>query len=87
MRRLQVVDDLLQHALLRGRGMKRKNLLHLLANAIGGLESNAPSSCDLLPPEREDQLQQKELFEDEPAMVAATARWFSSSMLSSAAGK
>src|SRR5467141_1165220 len=72
-RGLQVVHDFLQNTLLRCSGMKRKNRLHLLPDPVRRFESHTFQRTTLNPAEGEDQLEQEELFEDEPPMIRRLA--------------
>src|SRR5262249_34000589 len=67
-RRLQVIDDFLQDALLRGRWMKRQNLLETLSRAIRGFEPNTSQRAALRATQRVDEFQQEELFKNQTAM-------------------
>src|SRR5262245_10155110 len=61
MRRLQVLDDFFEHALLRRCWMKWKNALHPVANAIVRFEPRAGQHTRMTSTKREYQFQEEEL--------------------------
>ena len=67
--RFHIVHDFFQDALLRRCRMKWQNRFHLLANSIRRFEAHSLERCALEPPQRKDQFQKEELFENQPAMI------------------
>ena len=72
-RRLQIVHDFLQDALLRDCRMNRQNCLHLLPNPAGSFKPHALQRATLDAAQRIDQLEKKEFFEDEAPVVRRPA--------------
>src|SRR5207253_1117230 len=66
---LAVIHDFFQDAFLCRRRMERKNRLHLLPDALGGLEPHAGESAALRATERENELEKEEFFKDQPAVI------------------
>ena len=61
-----VRGDFLQHALLRGRGMKRQDALHRGAHPVVDLEGDAGLRAHLAALELQPEFEKEELLEDEP---------------------